>query len=62
MGGLALRKPFKDMVPANLQTLVRTKVNPLLMTYVKQWQWRQVVPHRDLLDKTSKTMHKDTTW
>ena len=41
-----------------LQVAGGRKVNPLLLACVRQWQWRQVMSHRDLLHKTGKRMYK----
>ena len=57
----ALWKCLKDHVPASLCTRVGKgggRMNPLLMQYARQWQWRYVNRYRDLLKETGHAMYR----
>ena len=55
----SLWKCLKDHVPASLCTRVqKARVNPLLMQFTRQWQWRYVNGSRDLLKETGNAMYR----
>ena len=51
---------LKDHMPASLRTRVQqARVNPLLMKYTREWQWRYVNGSRDLLLRTGHAMYRN---
>lgn len=50
----AIWKLIKDAVPPSLHSTL-----PLLMLYVRQWQWRWMSASTDLFTKTGKRLYKD---
>ena len=55
----ALWKCLKEHAPPSLGTRVqKAGVNPLLMQYTRQWQWRYVNANRGLLLRTGHAMYR----